>query len=260
VVSRVIAKARDLARSLPEPVVEQIAMALLADDSLGIDRAEWVIRGGSPSNRHLRLTAELFAAWRSDAPTLPAAAIAGVLLGTEQTTSLADGLSLVWTGPRVLSVPARRTDQALVEVIDAAQKELSIVSFVAYRVPRVREAVGRAAARGAYVRIVLESPDESAGKVARASLGEVADRSGRIEFFVWPRVRRSADDRGNRGSLHAKFAVADHTTLFVSSANLTEHALTLNLEMGVLIKGGELPRMAQELVAGLIRAGELERN
>src|SRR5262249_55952210 len=107
-------------------------------------------------------------------------------------------------------------------------------------------------------RIVLESPDESAGKVAHWDLRELADRGKRIEFFVWPHVRRSSDDRGNRGSLHAKFAVADHTKLFVSSANLTEHALQLNMEMGILVAGGDLPRMAQELVDELIYRGILQ--
>lgn len=34
---------------------------------------------------------------------------------------------------------------------------------------------------------------------------------------------------------------ADEELLFISSANLTEYALTLNMELGVLIKGGPLP-------------------
>jgi phosphatidylserine/phosphatidylglycerophosphate/cardiolipin synthase-like enzyme len=259
-VDRVVASAQEMARGLPEPIVRQIAAALIADHQLDRERAGQIIRDGSPSAQHRRLTNNLMGAWRDGAPELSAAAVGGMLLATERTTGPANDLSLVWTGPGVLGVPVRRTDQALIEVIDGAQKELSIVSFVAYRVPLVRDAVACAAARGVYVRVVLESPDESAGRVAWSGVGEVADRTGRIEFFVWPRGRRPADDSGRSGSLHAKFAVADSTKLFVSSANLTEYALSLNMEMGILIEGGELPRMAQELVDGLIRAGKLVRN
>jgi len=71
--------------------------------------------------------------------------------------------------------------------------------------------------------------------------------------------RRPIDKRGHRGSLHAKFAVADQSKLFVSSANLTDHALTLNIEMGVLVDCGPLPQRAQELVNVLIRENELKR-
>jgi PLD-like domain len=42
-------------------------------------------------------------------------------------------------------------------------------------------------------------------------------------------------------SLHAKCAVIDSNLLFLSSANLTEFAFNLNMELGVLIKGGSLP-------------------
>jgi len=41
--------------------------------------------------------------------------------------------------------------------------------------------------------------------------------------------------------LHAKLAVADGESLFISSANLTNAAMQLNMELGVLICGGELP-------------------
>ena len=44
---------------------------------------------------------------------------------------------------------------------------------------------------------------------------------------------------GRLGSLPAKVAVADGATLLISSANFTEYAMTLNMELGVLIRGSE---------------------
>jgi phosphatidylserine/phosphatidylglycerophosphate/cardiolipin synthase-like enzyme len=57
--------------------------------------------------------------------------------------------------------------------------------------------------------------------------------------------------------LHAKCALADREALLVASANLTEHALELNMEIGVLICGGPLPEQAAEHIDGLIREGTL---
>ena len=48
------------------------------------------------------------------------------------------------------------------------------------------------------------------------------------------------------GILHVKCAVADGRWLFLSSANLTEYAFTINMELGVLVTGGSLPGQVQE--------------
>ena len=47
--------------------------------------------------------------------------------------------------------------------------------------------------------------------------------------------------------------------LFVSSANLTEYALTLNMELGVLVRGGSLPPRVADHFTRLIERGVLER-
>lgn len=254
---RTVHAAANLGRAAPESVIRRLAATLLEAPGQELEQAARVIRAASPAAHFQRVATELVAAWRLEAPNLPPTAIAMALLGGDRVVRPADGLALVWTGPEVVGHPTRRTDQALIEVIDAASSELSIVSFIAYRVPRVRAAIGRAVARKVYVRIVVETPEESEGRVAYEGYEALVADGKQIDVFVWPRGRRAIDDRGNRGSLHAKFAVADDTKLFVSSANLTGHALSLTMEMGVLIEGGDLPRQAQERVAALIRVGEL---
>ncbi len=42
--------------------------------------------------------------------------------------------------------------------------------------------------------------------------------------------------------MHAKAAIADEHTALVTSGNLTGHALTANMELGVLVRGGPVPR------------------
>ena len=48
--------------------------------------------------------------------------------------------------------------------------------------------------------------------------------------------------------VHAKCAVADDCIAFITSANLTTAAMEKNVELGVLIRGGDLPvRLEQHL-------------
>ena len=62
---------------------------------------------------------------------------------------------------------------------------------------------------------------------------------------------------GRRGSLHVKCVVADSARMFVSSANLTEQALRLNMELGILLGGTRHPREVDDHFADLAGRGVL---
>lgn len=86
--------------------------------------------------------------------------------------------------------------------------------------------------------LILEDPDVSQGKVAFGALSALGDDvAARSEIYVWPAEHRSRDANGHHGSLHAKCAVADDRWLLVSSANLTDHAFHLKIELGGLVRG-----------------------
>ena len=169
-------------------------------------------------------------------------------------------VELVWTGPSSPANAMRSTEQVILDVIRNARTSLDVVVFAAYKVPVLSQAIEEAFQRGVRVRFVLESREESEGKItfdAAPALGMPG--SHLTEVFVWPQSQRKPNDRGQRGALHAKFVVADGSTLFVSSANLTEHAMSLNLELGVLIRGGAEPAHATAMVDSLIERGVLVR-
>lgn len=65
------------------------------------------------------------------------------------------------------------------------------------------------------------------------------------KFYTWPRELRPETAPGSHASLHAKCAVADEQRLLVSSANLTDYAFTKNIELGLLVEGGNVPGRAQ---------------
>jgi phosphatidylserine/phosphatidylglycerophosphate/cardiolipin synthase-like enzyme len=154
-------------------------------------------------------------------------------------------VELVWTGPAPRGTTLRRTDQVLLDLVRSAERTLHIVTFAAYRIPAVKEAMLAAAKRGVSITLIFESPEASAGKTAFAGLEALGeDLKALSEVYLWPLEKRLQDSKGRHGSLHAKCAVADEKALFVSSANLTEYALNLNMEMGVLVRGGNLPGRA----------------
>ena len=51
--------------------------------------------------------------------------------------------------------------------------------------------------------------------------------------------------------------LVDSDRLFVSSANMTSFALALNIELGVLLNGGDAPRQLERNLSELIRTGVL---
>jgi phosphatidylserine/phosphatidylglycerophosphate/cardiolipin synthase-like enzyme len=167
-------------------------------------------------------------------------------------------LSLVWTGPSPAGGVFRRTDQALLEVIAAARRELWLVSFAGYNLPAVRDALVAAAEHGVSLHMIIESPEESQGKVTFSALEGLGQRLAEIAtVYVWPYGMRPKSEKGDHGALHVKCALADDRYLLVSSANLTEFAMSLNMELGVLVRGGDLPIQVSRHFRWLIEHGYL---
>lgn len=168
-------------------------------------------------------------------------------------TRAQDGtVDLVWTGPHAPSSTLYRTEQTLLNLIAEARRSLLIVTFAAYDVESVREALQEAITRGVRVDLVVEQ-----AKVSVSPLAALGGAETGLHVWEWPEDKRPVTDKGKSGTLHAKCAVADDDVLFVSSANLTGHALEVNMELGVLVRGGALPRQVREHFEGLMRKAVL---
>lgn len=199
-------------------------------------------------------------AWQTYAPDLPPASVALALRAAAHTLTQqrrAQTLELVWTGPSSAQ-PLRHTAQVLQTLIDEALRDLLIVSYAVYDIPDIGQALVRAAERGVQLHFVIESPQESSGRTAYNSLLAFGPHiTQRATVYHWPLEQRPKDTSGRSGSLHVKCAVADARTLLISSANLTRYALNLNMELGMRIDGGPLPRQVTEHFMGLIQQGIL---
>ncbi len=183
--------------------------------------------------------------WRTEAPDVSRESVVWAIQSAAYTTQQqrrSQRLELVWTGPTSV-YPLRRTAQVLQEMIEAAQRELLIVSFAVYDIPEIGASLHRALERGVHLQLVIESAKDSEGKIAYDSLAAFGTRvADNASIYYWPKALRPVDQSGRHGSLHAKCAVADAHTMLISSANLTHYALNLNMELGVFIRGGNLPQ------------------
>lgn len=169
-------------------------------------------------------------------------------------------LELVWTGPGTAAVPGRRTEQVLFELIQSAQRRLTVMSFGIFQVARLVAGLEQALARGVGLRIVLGDRESLSGQEIdrqRRQLGSTV--ASQAVLLQWPPHRRPRDLAGHAGLMHAKAAVADSCLAFLTSANLTEAALERNMELGVLIRGGDLPASIDRLIDALLDSGELQK-
>lgn len=166
-------------------------------------------------------------------------------------------VSIVWTGPETSSVPVRRTDEALLEVIRRARRRLIVVSFAVYKVRDVADALIAAARRACSVAVVLESANDRGGNTFEMAAALGSDVAEHVTYYTWPIDQRPNTGAGRPASLHAKCAVADDALLLVSSANLTEYAFTKNMELGLLVEGGDLPARVGAHLEELIATGVL---
>jgi phosphatidylserine/phosphatidylglycerophosphate/cardiolipin synthase-like enzyme len=161
-------------------------------------------------------------------------------------------VDLVWSGPDDSAVPLRRSAAVLLDLINRAEVELLFVSFAAFRIRDALAALQHAVSRGVRVKMILESESDSGGKYRQFGSGFADELAGRpeVELYSWPSAQRPPG-----GLLHAKVVIADGRDALITSANLTEHAIDTNIEIGVLIEGGPVPEKLHAHVLSLIDSG-----
>lgn len=198
----------------------------------------------------------LIDAWERSA--LPGEFVAGILVGAAHASLRAQrdsNIELVWTGPTTPFVATRRTEQVLLDVIERARKELFIVSFVAYDIPSIVAAINSAIQRGVATSILVEASLAHGGSLLMDPVATMRNHIPSALLYAWKDRPHPFTD----GRVHAKVAVADDKIAFLSSANLTGHALEKNMEAGVLVTGGHIPVTLHAHLHALIETKVIRR-
>ena len=256
----IVESAYSLACSLPSSTVEAVAAAILTTTE-GSLRAE--ISKRLPHHQHRDMALSFVDRWRSEANDVDGRTVAVALQSaalSEQTNRDSQSVELVWTGPDAEATPFRRTEQAILQVLDAANSKITLVSFAVYRIPNVGKALVRAAKRGVRLTVIVETPDKIEGEGEYSTIKALGQEVAACStVFFWPKENRPLGDNNKVGILHVKCAVADGEWLFLSSANLTQQAFTINMELGMLVRGGTMPSRVEQQFERLIQSGQLKQ-
>lgn len=212
--------------------------------------------GNSTAKSELRA---LSVAWKAE-PVRGATLAAGLRSATATARAAHDDerVELVWTGPNSGLVPVRHTAQVLLDVIREARQRLFLVSFVAYNIEDIYRELSTASSRGVEISILLEASQSLGGKVSTDSVATMRQAVPNAKYYAWADESKR-DDAEGQGSVHAKGIVADGQKCFISSANLTNAALERNMELGVLIRGGDVPRQLESLLKALVSTRKIVR-
>lgn len=188
-------------------------------------------------------------AWATT-PGLDGPAVAFALEAAQAATCRAGGpaVEVVVTGPGSPAAPVRLTSEVVSQLIGRATSRVMLVSFAAYQMRSIIEALDAAVARGVSVSLVLESPENLEG-------GGGAQAYARYQIYHWPLDQRDPPD----AKLHAKAVIVDSREVLLTSANMTNAAYDKNIEVGVLCRGGDVARLVQQHFDALIARGVLEQ-
>lgn len=213
------------------------------------DRAVAALSGVVGTSAAAGVVGQLIDAWR--ATSVSAEELASMLLAASHVfTKVTNQQSteLVWTGPTTPFVSARRTEQALLQVINAAEQTLFITSFVAYDVSTIVKALNAASDRGVIISMLLELSQNYGGSITFDAIGKMRLLVPSARLYAW----HDKVDLFSDGCVHAKVAVADGSICFITSANLTGFAMEKNMEAGVLVQGGRIPQLLDEHLRSLV--------
>ena len=256
------AAATRLADRLPHSVMITVAGAVSQNGHLDLAAARHSILQCVPMPDFRDATTDFIDHWHTHAPSVGAEAVAVAILTaakSEHDHRHEETVEIVWTGPETEEARFRRTEQAILEVVNMASKRLTVVSYAVYRIPRIREALIAAANRGVSIRLIVETPNRIKGQGEYDCLRALGENVARAcTVYYWPQENRGTDDNGKIGILHVKCAVADGHRMFLSSANFTEYAFTINMELGLLVTGGKLPGQVERHFERLILSRQLQ--
>lgn len=254
--SQLLAQIHFVVIFLPPSLLENLVDILLNDASTFNQSLKNRVLSQISLPKFRRSVGKLLELWAKENPDWNSSSLATALMSSaysvKQSRQEVD-VELVWTGPEVTRIPLRRTDQVLLQLIKEAKTELTLISFAVYKIPEIAQVLIEALNRGVKVRLIAENP-EVAEKIPfgiKEALGrEIIEQA---QVFIWPKHKRPVDSEGRYGSLHIKSAIADSHKLFITSANLTQYAFTLNMEMGVLVQSYHLANQVDRQIEDLIK-------
>jgi len=169
-------------------------------------------------------------------------------------TKIDENTSLAWSSPIKYHKKIDQTYSTFLKMINESNESIIFVGYAMTDDENqdIFDALKNAAKeRHVKIKIIFDKATKAKkwGKWTKSPKNIIAKVWDNIEYF--PEIY-SYDDKTS--SLHAKFLVIDGKEILVTSANMTDRAMTRNLEMGIRHRG-EVASDASDLIELLIEKG-----
>ena len=156
-----------------------------------------------------------------------------------------DSIELVITAPETFRIKTKKTRDVVKNLIKNSEKSVVMTGYsISDYFTGMLDTIIAKSQQGVYVRFYVNDIEKS-----RASLVKMlAYRSKYLQFFEY---EKNSDDK--MAASHAKILTIDSDKSLVSSANLSYHGLSGNIEMGFLVHSADKAKQIEELLKELVR-------
>ena len=171
------------------------------------------------------------------------------LVLTALTCNTEEKVELVVTAPNSFAIKTRTTLGAINEVLESAQKSIIMTGYsVSEYVSDFLDTVIAKSQKGIVVRLYINKVDN------QSSLEKLLRYKSRfLQIYNYT----NADDK--MSALHAKILSVDGKRTLISSANLSYHGMSGNIELGCLVESEKIGKQMDDLFQQLYREKVFQR-
>ena len=171
------------------------------------------------------------------------------LVLTALTCNTEEKVELVVTAPNSFAIKTRTTLGAINEVLESAQKSIIMTGYsVSEYVSDFLDTVIAKSQKGIVVRLYINKVDN------QASLEKLLRYKSRfLQIYNYT----NADDK--MSALHAKILSVDGKRTLISSANLSYHGMSGNIELGCLVESKKIGKQMDDLFQQLYKEKVFQR-
>ncbi len=154
-------------------------------------------------------------------------------------------IELVVTAPDTFKIKAKKTRDVVKQLLNGAEKSIILTGYsVSDFFLEMLDLIISKSQQGVYVRFYVNDIDRH-----KESLERMLSYQGKyLRFFEY--VKNNED---KMSASHAKIISVDSERVLVSSANLSYHGLSGNVEMGFLVESIDKSKQIEELLKQLVK-------
>ncbi len=151
-------------------------------------------------------------------------------------------IELVLTAPPSFNLRAKRTEDVVDELLQSARVSITMTGYsVSEYIKDFLDVIINKSQKGVFVKIFINKVDE------QNAIEKLIAHKGR---FL--KIYNYSNETDKMAALHAKVISIDNERTLVSSANLSYHGMSANIEMGCVIRSKKIADKINEVFKNLI--------